>query len=87
MIALKYLEYCTTPPSIIHTHQCKYLYGNRDNAAVNGYLELTLLKGRQRLDAISTSNLEVYKFLEFNESSPNLFLNMMNLYLVKFEAR
>ena len=32
------------------------------NAAVNGYLELTLLKGRQRFDALSTSNLEVYKF-------------------------
>ena len=31
-------------------------------AAVNGHLELTLLKGRQRFDAISTPNLEVYKF-------------------------
>ena len=30
------------------------------NASVNGYLELTLLKGRQRFNAISTSNLEVY---------------------------
>ena len=30
------------------------------NAAVKGHLELTLLKGRQRFDAISTSNLEVY---------------------------
>ena len=35
---------------------------NSTNAAVNGYLELTLLKGRQRFDAISTSNLEVCKF-------------------------
>ena len=32
------------------------------NAAVNGYLELTFLNGCQRFDAISTSNLEVYKF-------------------------
>ena len=29
-------------------------------AAVNVYLELTLLKGRQRFDAISMSNLQVY---------------------------
>ena len=32
------------------------------NAAVNGHLELTLLNDRQRFDAISTSNVEVYKF-------------------------
>ena len=31
-----------------------YLY-----AAVNGKLELTLLKGRQRFDTVSTSNLKV----------------------------
>ena len=51
------------------------------NAAVNGHLELTLLKVRQRFDAISTSNLEVYKFRDWwiltyfifglGESSPN----------------
>ena len=35
------------------------------NAAVNGHLELPLLKGRQRLDAISASNLEVYKFRDW----------------------
>ena len=35
------------------------------NAAVNGQLELTLLKGRQRFDAISTSNLKLYKFREW----------------------
>ena len=29
------------------------------NAAVNGKLELTLLKGRQRFDTVSTSNLKV----------------------------
>ena len=33
-------------------------------AAVNGKLELTLLKGRQRFDTVSTSNLKVYKFRE-----------------------
>ena len=38
---------------------------HRINAAVNGQLELTLLKGRQRFDAVSTSNLEVYKFREW----------------------
>ena len=34
------------------------------NAAVNGQLELTLLKDRQRFDTVSTSNLKVYKFRE-----------------------
>ena len=34
-------------------------------AAVNGYRELTLLRGRQRFEAISTSNLEVYKFWDW----------------------
>ena len=29
------------------------------NAAVNGKLELTLLKGRHRFDTVSTSNLKV----------------------------
>ena len=32
---------------------------NGTNAAVNGKLELTLLKGRQRFDTVSTSNLKV----------------------------
>ena len=31
----------------------------KTNAAVNGKLELTLLKGRQRFDTVSTSNLKV----------------------------
>ena len=35
------------------------------NAAVNGKLELTLLKGRQRFDTVSMSNLKVYKFQEW----------------------
>ena len=34
-------------------------------AAVNGQLELTLLKDRQRFDTVSTSNLKVYKFREW----------------------
>ena len=56
------------------------------NAVVNGYLELTLLKGRQRFDAISTLILRCINF-GIGESSPNLFLSMVNLYLVNFEAR
>ena len=58
-------------------------------AAVNGHLELTLLKGRQRFDAISTSNLEVYKFRDWwiftyfifghDESSPDNIWSMVNL--------
>ena len=59
------------------------------NAAVNGHLELTLLKVRQRFDAISTSNLEVYKFqdwwiltyfiFELGESLPNDIWSTVNL--------
>ena len=58
-------------------------------AAVNGHLELPLLKDRQRFDAISTSNLEVYKFRDWwiltyfilghGESSPNNIWSMVNL--------
>ena len=33
--------------------------------AVNGHLELPLLKDRRRFDAVSTSNLEVYKFWDW----------------------
>ena len=55
------------------------------NAAINGYLELTLLKGRQRFDAMSTSTVRCIHS-GIGESSPNLFLNTVNLYLLKFEA-
>ena len=58
-------------------------------AAVNGHLELTLLKDRQRFDAVSTSNLEVYKFRDWwiltyfifgpDESSPNNIWSKVNL--------
>ena len=58
-------------------------------AAVNGHLELPLLKDRQRFDAVSTSNLEVWKFRDLwiltyfifwhGESSPNNFWSMVNL--------
>ena len=34
-------------------------------AVVNGHLELPLLKDRQRFDAVSTSNLQVYKFRDW----------------------
>ena len=59
------------------------------NAAVNGHLELPLLKDRQRFDAVSTSNLEVYNFrdcwiltyfiFEHGESSLNNIWSMVNL--------
>ena len=55
-------------------------------AAVNGQLELTLLKGRQRFDTVSTSNLKVYRFRD-GESSPSLILDEVNLYLIKFKER
>ena len=45
------------------------------NATVNGHLELTLLKGRQR-----------FENFEISESSPILILGMMNLHLILFEA-
>ena len=58
-------------------------------AAVNGYLELPLLKDRQRFDAVSTSNLEVYKFRDWwiftyfifghGKSSSNNIWSMVNL--------
>ena len=58
-------------------------------AAVNGHLELPHLKDRQRFDAVSTSNLEVYKFRDWwiltyfifghGESSLNKILSMVNL--------
>ena len=59
------------------------------NAAVNGHLELPLLKDRQRFDAVATSNLEVYKFRDWwiltyfifghGESPLNNIWNIVNL--------
>ena len=59
------------------------------NAAVNRHLELPLLKDHWRFDAVSTSNLEVYKFQDWwiltyfisghGESSLNNFWSMVNL--------
>ena len=64
----------------------------------NRHLELTLFKGRQRFDAISTPNLEVYKFRDrwvftyfifgHDESSPNSIWSMVDLerrYLLLFK--
>ena len=58
-------------------------------AAVNWHLKLPLLKDRQRFDAVSTSNLEVYKFRNWwiltyfisghGESSLNNTWSMLNL--------
>ena len=84
------------PPFFFHENDrkgCKkdYLYalGNFLYAAVNGHLELTLLKDRQRFDAVSTSNLGVYKFRDWwiltyfifgpDESSPNNIWSKVNL--------
>ena len=65
------------------------MWGPSLNAAVNGHLELPLLKDRQRFDAVSTSNLEVYKFRDWwiltyfivwhGESSLNNISSMVNL--------
>ena len=35
------------------------------NAVVNGHIELNLLKGCRRFDAISTSNFEVFKIWDW----------------------
>ena len=71
--------------SYLHQHVSFGKLSLSFNAAVNGHLELTHLKGRQRFAAVSTSNLEVYKF-GIGESSPILFLDMVNLHLIIFEA-
>ena len=62
---------------------------NMAYAAIDGHLELPLLKDRQRFDAVSTSNLEVYKFRDWwiltyfifghGESSLNNIWSMVNL--------
>ena len=52
------------------------------NAEVNGKLELTLVKGRQRLRRILRC-----KNFGNGESSPSLFLDVVNLYLIKFRER
>ena len=63
--------------------------GSTLNAEVNGHLELPLLKGRQRFDVVSASNLEVYKFQDWwiftyfifgpDESSPKYIWSKVNL--------
>ena len=54
-------------------------------AAINGHLELTLLKGFQRFERSRRRILRYINF-EFGESSPYLFSDMVNLPLVIFEA-
>ena len=66
-------------------------------AAVNGHFELTLLKGPQRFDVVSASNLEVYKFSDWwmftyfifgpGESSPNNIWSKVNLDPIILEKR
>ena len=72
-----------------NTQFCYEWNGFHINVAVNRHLELPLLKDCQRFDAISTSNLEVYKFWDWwiltyfifghGESSPNNIWSMVNL--------
>ena len=54
---------------ILDKEPCWFERGVREaiyiNAAINGHLELTLLKVRQRFNAISTLNLDVYKFWDW----------------------
>ena len=75
---------------LLHIHSDLLRYNTLNpNAAVNGHLELPLLKDRQRFDAVSTSNLEVLKFRDWwiltyfifghGESSLNNFWSMVNL--------
>ena len=64
-------------------------FSNVTYAGVNGHLELPLLKDRQRFDAVSTSNLKVYKFRDWwiftyfifrhGESSRNNIWSMVNV--------
>ena len=77
--------------SVSLTHQSVLIYRQAGivNAAVNGHLELTLLKSHQRFNAISTSNLEVYQFWDWwiftyfifgrGESLPNNIWSTVNL--------
>ena len=68
---------------------CKRIFKFELYAAVNGHLELPLLKDRQRFDAVSTSNLEVLTFRDWwiltyfifghDESSLNNFWSIVNL--------
>ena len=53
------------------------------NAALIGNHELTFLKGRQRFNAIWTLKRWILRCINFGigESSPNLFLAMVNLHL------
>ena len=69
-----FTHYFKTSCLIQHDNECHCVLNNcwfiyyglfMINATVNGHLELTLLKGRQRFDAVSTSNLEVYKFRDW----------------------
>ena len=59
------------PSTILGKSSCKQFWNSAllkgciSYAAINGLLELTLLKVRQRFDTVSTSNLKVYKIREW----------------------
>ena len=88
--------------SFSHNYSIKALHAYRNcnfntiiiYAAVIGHLELTLLKVRERFNAISTSNFEVYKFRDWwiltyfifglGECSPNDIWSTVNLERTSF---
>ena len=55
-----FIQFSGSFKSFCMTRQMLYTY-----AAVNGHLEVPLVKDRQRFDAVSTSNLEVHKFRDW----------------------
>ena len=71
MIILAYVPDCHLADSVANHNQCGaenrpildlHCHSSRNKVSTYGYLELTLLKGRQRFGVVSTSNLEVFKF-------------------------
>ena len=79
----RHMDYCRilARGQISNTSRRVLLISKFTNAAVNGQLELTLLKDRQRCDTVLTS-----KFRN-GECSPNNFLDVVNLYLKNFKER
>ena len=54
-----YMNYGEKRTQFLHTLNMHFKNQLTINAAINGKLELTLLKGRQRFDTVSMSNLKV----------------------------
>ena len=77
----KWDKHHSPSPHLHLTPQLLLLY----YTAVNGHLELPLLKDRQRFGAVSTSNLEVYKFRDWWILTYFIF-GHGDLHLIIFEA-